>query len=261
MKRFFVKEIAILIISIAVVSLAIKAGSRVAENYFSPKPSATTTAIESIDAFAFSGDYQKRTFDINKKFVSEEYFPQSVKGELMNYTENELIGLRCSDNFTLNGQGQYGVYDSESQSLKSVIKTPELQSIIEETNKLTSEKPFVSGGFCELEDGRILHEQYKALTNANPANATDVTLYLIMKEKSKMTTPINVTKREMGPLFGCNAPLQVTTRGEVFYECGMFKDTSIEVFFYKIDLSSQISELIDQCTYPLNPIGSKKCLK
>ncbi|MEK7518285.1 MAG: hypothetical protein AAB583_07120 [Patescibacteria group bacterium] len=195
--------------------------------------------------------FVKRQFDVNKKIeISGGNFIDYPK-EIVNISETDLIGMKCTPYIWYGySPDSYSYYDESVPVEKLTTKDTKtltderLLKLISEAKKTVSGRAIFDVRFCETENGRLLLE-YNAPDPAlggGGGGANSVANFGIVNSDGSVSKTTSILREQ------CRTPL-VLTRSNLFYwQCGFGEGFHSEVFFYKIDLTSKTHEIVMKCT-------------
>lgn len=192
-----------------------------------------------------SKEFQKRQFDPAKKFFGQDYPDEMIK-----LSTEELVPMRCS-----------GSYQPAIDQKNNSIESSYIYLLTEETKQyLLSDKLLLdflenlkkkegigSVGviqYCEIEDGRIIFEYSYGVGPGGGGGMNTVAFFKIREKDGSLRKITSIKNSLQAPYFDCYDPMQLTSSGFLYFQCGGGDGGNGAYAIYQINLNNNTNTQI-----------------
>jgi hypothetical protein len=175
--------------------------------------------------------FSKRLFEVGDNFFPETAFP----AELTSLTDDQLVGIQCTDRYQDSGERKFVAYLSQETKL---LTDPTLLSFIE-THPTASRVTR-----CETTTGQSIIEYD---IEAGGGGSGSVAYFDWISAQGTLIKTVSIPN-DGAPYFGCFPPYALTTGNLFYYGCGGGDGGFGQTTLYKIDLNAGSAQLLLRCT-------------
>ncbi len=194
-------------------------------------PAPTVTPVKSITEVP--GQFVKLQFDKTSSFFSDVTYPN----ELVNIPDVELVGLRCSKNYTTDYNGHF--YNHGMNNADPIYELDD-QFLLGLTKKFTNISDLSK---CETEAGAVIVHYGIAQGGGGGGNTSS---FGILNAEGQIPNVITIENDGVA-YFGCRQPLAFTKNNIFYYKCGGGDGGFGQSSIYAIDLNNNTHKRVIRC--------------
>ncbi len=180
------------------------------------------------------GDFRKRSFDPASKWYADKLYPQ----ELLSIGDEKLIGIKCSPQYTVGGDGGGKYYEGESnQELSDPNILQKVQSLVQ------SGKTVDAFMYCQTNSNLALFEYEEQ----KGGGGSETIAYFGSMTGNTFDQWASLPNPGLA-YFTCRQPLQFTTNTQLYVSCTGGDGGGGGAGIYRIDGVSQDINQVAFCT-------------
>lgn len=192
---------------------------------------------------------------MNEKYIKRQYGPldkffinKSYPSEILNYKDNQLIGLFCTPSYInkqeFDDKASFSFYYYDEVSKQNFdLSNPYLIDLTLKAKKIAT-KTIYRIQYCKTETGIEIFTYNIAPDTGGPAWNT----YFTRVENNELKLVGSIPASQWAYSI-CTKPLQITVNNDYYYQCGAGDGAFSMAEIYKINLASKSFSSIYQCTF------------